>query len=178
MKAVEYVVEEVEIGRVKRYDRNPRRIPKAAVAGLANSIELYGWTQPIVVDADYTIIMGHARLRAAKRLKLKTVPVHVAADLDPDRVRSLRIADNQVATLTEWDDAALLAELEAFDEAGLAGLSNVVGETWLEKAGVRLSPSLYFVKVRCPDEAGQRAVHEAVLGAGLDGVEVRMSTID
>lgn len=90
------------IERVKPYDRNPRRNDKG-VKAIASSIEQFGWRQPIVVDGQGVIICGHARLKAAQKLGLEKVPVHVASDLSPEQAKAYRIADNKTAELSDWD---------------------------------------------------------------------------
>ncbi len=105
------------IESVRPYERNPR-INDAAVDAVAHSIREYGFRQPIVVDAEGVIVCGHTRLKAAQRLGLAKVPVHVAKDLTPEQIRAYRIADNKSAELAEWDMDLLpveLAELRALD---------------------------------------------------------------
>ena len=65
------------------YADNPRDIPQHAIDKVGDSIEKYGWRQPIVVDQQGVIIVGHVRWLAAKQLGLTQVPVHVA-DLEPE----------------------------------------------------------------------------------------------
>ena len=100
------------VDRPKPYAKNPRR-NDAAVEKVAASIREFGWAQPIVVDGDGVIIIGHTRLKAAKKLGLKTVPVLVRADLSPEQVAALRLADNKTAEIAEWDEPMLAAELDA-----------------------------------------------------------------
>ena len=100
------------VDRPKPYAKNPRR-NDAAVEKVAASIHEFGWAQPIVVDGDGVIIIGHTRLKAAKKLGLKTVPVLVRDDLSPEQVAALRLADNKTAELAEWDEPLLAAELDA-----------------------------------------------------------------
>jgi DNA modification methylase len=96
---------------------NPRQ-NDAGVAAVAASIREYGFRQPIVVDEQFVIIAGHTRFKAALQLDLKEVPVHVATGLTPEQVRAYRIADNQTATLSSWDDDKLTKELLALQEKG------------------------------------------------------------
>jgi ParB-like chromosome segregation protein Spo0J len=110
-------IEMWEIERVKPYDKNPRRNDKA-VEVVANSIREFGWRQPIVVDKDGVIVVGHTRYKAALKLGLKTVPVHVAADLSPQQARAYRLADNRTAETAEWDVDLLPIELGELREGG------------------------------------------------------------
>jgi DNA modification methylase len=108
-------IEQWPIERVKPYHKNPRR-NDAAVAACAESIDRYGFRQPIVVDAECVIVVGHTRYKAALKLGLKEVPVHVASDLTPERAREYRLADNRTAQFSEWDVPLLIDELEALPE--------------------------------------------------------------
>ena len=85
---------------IKPYPNNPRLNDKA-VDFVAASLKEFGFRQPIVVDAEGVIICGHTRYKAAQRLGLDKVPVHVATDLTPNQVRAYRIADNKTAEYSE-----------------------------------------------------------------------------
>jgi DNA modification methylase len=100
------------LARLKPYPGNPR-INDAAVDAVANSIKEFGWRVPIVVDEEGVILAGHTRLKAALKLKLSEVPVHVARGLTPEQARAFRIADNQTSAIAEWDEDRLIAELLA-----------------------------------------------------------------
>ncbi|RIK82899.1 MAG: chromosome partitioning protein ParB [Planctomycetota bacterium] len=109
---------------IRPYDKNPR-INDSAVDAVAASIREFGFRQPIVVDPDGVIICGHTRYKAAQKLGLEKVPVHVATDLTPEQLRAYRIADNQTASLAEWNYDLLpieLADLKACNyDLGLLG---------------------------------------------------------
>lgn len=95
------------LDRLSPCDANPRHIPEDAIAGVASSIRSFGFRQPIVVDADGVIIVGHTRYLAAKQLKLDEVPVHVADGLSPEQVAAYRLADNKTGEASSWDEQAL-----------------------------------------------------------------------
>lgn len=105
-----------DIATVRPYDRNPRD-NDAAVDAVAGSIRQFGFRQPIVVDEGGVIICGHTRYKAAQKLGLKQVPVHVAKDLSPDQVKAYRIADNKTAELAEWNMELLPTELKDLQAA-------------------------------------------------------------
>ncbi|MBX3404077.1 MAG: ParB N-terminal domain-containing protein, partial [Phycisphaeraceae bacterium] len=105
-------IEQWTVDRVKPYESNPRR-NDGAVEAVARSIREYGFRQPIVVDKDGVIVVGHTRLKAALHLGLTEVPVHVAQELTPEQARAYRLADNQLATLSEFDPDLLCAEIAA-----------------------------------------------------------------
>ena len=104
-------VESFKINDVIPYKNNPRNNDEA-VESTANSIREFGWQQPIVVDNDHVVIVGHTRLRAAKRLGLETVPVVVASNLTQEQADAYRLADNKTGELAEWDDKLLKSELD------------------------------------------------------------------
>ena len=110
-------IEQWPISRVKPYPNNPR-VNDDAVDAVAASIREFGFRQPCVVDGDGVIICGHTRWKAAQKLGLEKVPVHVAKELTPAQIKAYRIADNKVAELAEWDRKLLpleLAELQAME---------------------------------------------------------------
>ena len=98
------------------YARNPRTISDAAVAKLAGSIKEFGFQQPLVVDEDTVIIVGHTRLLAAQKLGLAKVPVVVVEGWSEAKKRAYRIADNRVGQETSWELDMLSAELAEFDQ--------------------------------------------------------------
>src|SRR5438132_9664016 len=99
-------IEDRPITSIRPYDKNPR-INDAAVDAVAASIKEFGFRQPIVVDEEGTIIVGHTRYKAAIKLGMKEVPVHVAVGLSPEQAKAYRLADNQTATLSTWDNDRL-----------------------------------------------------------------------
>ncbi|MGE3809692.1 MAG: DNA modification methylase [Gemmataceae bacterium] len=102
---------------VKPYANNPRH-NEEAVDAVAASIREFGFRQPIVVDTEGVIIVGHTRYLAAQKLDLAKVPVHVARDLTPAQIKAYRIADNKTAELAEWNYELLpieLGELQGMD---------------------------------------------------------------
>src|SRR6516225_10076514 len=105
------------IASIRPYDNNPR-LNDAAVDAVAASIKAFGFRQPIVVDEDGVIIVGHTRYKAALKLGMTEVPVHVAVGLSPAQAKAYRIADNQTATIATWDDDRLPLELAALQEMG------------------------------------------------------------
>ncbi len=106
-----------KLSDIKPYPQNPR-INDGAVDAVAASIREFGFQQPLVLDAEGVIIVGHTRWKAAQKLGLENVPVVVAKDLTPAQIKAYRIADNQTNTLAEWDAELLpleLHDLEALD---------------------------------------------------------------
>lgn len=103
------------IDQVKPYPGNPRQNDEAVEAVTA-SLREFGFRQPIVVDADGVIIVGHTRYKAAQKLGLTQVPVHVATDLSPAQVKAYRIADNATNEIAQWNYELLPIELSSLQE--------------------------------------------------------------
>lgn len=112
-------VTDMPVERLIPYARNPRK-NSGAIDAVKASIAEFGFRQPIVVDENMVVIVGHTRLAAAKALGLATVPVHVAEGLTPAKARAYRLMDNRSHENAEWDDELLTLEftdlkLEGFD---------------------------------------------------------------
>jgi DNA modification methylase len=122
------------VSEIKPYENNPR-VNDDAVDAVAASIREFGFQQPLVLDTEGVIIVGHTRWKAAQKLGLDKVPVHVAKDLSPAQIKAYRIADNQTNTLAEWDAELLpleLHDLEALDfDLSLLGFAEDDLNKWL-----------------------------------------------
>lgn len=97
------------------YWRNPRRVSQEAVNAVAESIQNFAYNQPIVVDGEHVIIVGHTRYAAMRRLGVTHAEVVVADTLSPAEVKQLRIVDNRSGEYSEWDFEALQAEVDDLD---------------------------------------------------------------
>ena len=107
----------VPVAEIVPYENNPR-INEGAVEQLANIIATLGFRNPAVLNKDKVIIEGHTRLLAVKKLGWETMPCIIATDLTPEQEQALRIADNKIAEIAEWDEDKLKVELAALQEAG------------------------------------------------------------
>jgi hypothetical protein len=94
------------------YARNPRNNEGKAVAKVKSSIQEFGFKQPIVVDRQGVVVVGHTRLKAAIELGMPTVPVVIATDLTSAQVKAYRLADNRVAEESSWAADLLTLELD------------------------------------------------------------------
>jgi DNA modification methylase len=103
-------IEMRNVSEIRPFEKNPR-LNDPAVEAVAASIREFGFRQPIVVDEEGVIIVGHTRYKAALKLGLEKVPVHVATGLSPDQIKAYRIADNQTASLSQWNYDLLPLEL-------------------------------------------------------------------
>ncbi|WDI41482.1 DNA modification methylase [Bremerella sp. P1] len=120
-------IDQWNIADVTPYPSNPR-VNDGAVDAVAKSLAEFGFRQPIVVDEAGVVIVGHTRLKAAQKLGMTQVPVHVAEGMSDEQIRAYRIADNQTATIAEWDLDLLPIELSALKDAdyelGLLGFKD------------------------------------------------------
>src|SRR6516162_2373918 len=105
------------LSTIRPYENNPR-INDPGVDAVAASIREFGFRQPLVVDEQGVIIVGHTRYKAALKLGLEMVPVHVAMGLTPAQAKAYRLADNQTATLSQWDNERLPLELAELQGMG------------------------------------------------------------
>ena len=105
---------EIELSKIKPYEKNPRKNDHA-VDGVAESIKQFGFQQPIVVDKNNVIVVGHTRYKAAQKLGMTTVPCVRADQLTKEQVKAYRIADNKLNELATWDFELLGEELTSFE---------------------------------------------------------------
>src|SRR3954451_9868263 len=103
------------IEQIRPYENTPR-LNDAAVDAVAASIREFGFRQPIVVDGEGVIVVGHTRYKAALKMGLTEVPVHVAADRTRAQAKAYRIADNATAAIAAWDYSLLPMELTGLQE--------------------------------------------------------------
>ena len=112
------IIKDIPVDELIPYARNPRKNDKA-VDAVAASIKEFGFKVPCVVDRDNVLVTGHTRVKAAKKLGLKTVPCVVATDLTDEQVRAFRLADNKVGELADWDWELLAEEALAVADIDL-----------------------------------------------------------
>ena len=108
---------EMKIGDIIPYHKNAKIHDSIQVDNVAESIRRFGFVQPLVVDKDNNLIIGHGRLKASQKLGLKVVPVVRMDDLTEEQVKQLRILDNKLNE-SEWDFELLAAEIEELDFDG------------------------------------------------------------
>lgn len=120
----------VAISKLIPYKGNPRKISEEAVAKVAESIDAFGFNQPLVVDDKFRICVGHTRLLAAKKLGLKTVPVY-QVKMTQSQFKRYNLADNRVGEAAKWDvdlltevfaDLGEDVEFTGFSEIEISGL--------------------------------------------------------
>ncbi|RYH07070.1 DNA methyltransferase [Tropicimonas sp. IMCC6043] len=114
-------VTQTRVADLKPYANNNRIHTAKNISKLKASVATFGFVTPILVDGDGVIIAGHGRYEAAKSLGLTTVPTVVADHLSPAEVRALRIADNKLAELSDWNPEALQIEFAELMDLSLDG---------------------------------------------------------
>jgi ParB-like chromosome segregation protein Spo0J len=171
-------IEQRSVSELIPYAANSRTHSDAQVAQIAASIKEFGWTNPILVSGDNSIIAGHGRLLAARKLGMDTVPAIVLDHLSKAQQRALVIADNQLALNAGWDMDMLKAEIEdlmlddfnisllGFDDKFLDALN---AETFEEtRIGEEQDVEAVFeIAVTCADEEEQEKVYQILTEQGL-----------
>lgn len=104
----------MDISVIQPYPKNAKKHPKKQVQQIANSIKEFGFNQPIVIDKNNVVIVGHGRLEAAKLLGLQDVPV-MTVDLTEEQAKAYRLADNKLNE-SEWDMDLVIEELKGLSE--------------------------------------------------------------
>lgn len=107
-------IKNVKIADITPYNKNAKKHDKTQIANVAESIKQYGFVQPVVIDSEGVIVIGHCRVLAAKKLGMTEVPCVCVDDLTPEQVRMLRIVDNKTNE-SDWDIDLLASELNDLD---------------------------------------------------------------
>jgi DNA modification methylase len=107
-------IKQLELKDLIPYANNPRK--KQAIDKVASSIKEFGWQQPIVVDEEMVIVVGHTRYQAAQKLGLDKVPVRIATGLTDAQIKAYRLLDNRANQDALWDDDMLKIEVQDIDK--------------------------------------------------------------
>lgn len=105
------------LDEITPYENNAKTHDQTQINNVAESIRQYGFVQPIVIDRDGVIVIGHCRALAAKKLGMESVPCVCVDDLTPEQVNALRLVDNK-SNESDWDFDLLADELEGLDLTG------------------------------------------------------------
>ena len=110
----------IKVKDLKPYDKNAKKHDQTQIDNVAKSIEKYGFVQPLVIDKNNVVIIGHCRLEASKKLKLKEVPCVLADTLTDEQVKELRLLDNKLNE-SDWDYDLIKEEIAelSFDDFDL-----------------------------------------------------------
>src|SRR3979411_1428750 len=133
--AIQYVSPD----RVRPYPGNARTHSRKQLKLIENSIKRFGFTNPILITDDFEVVAGHGRLQAAKSLGMQLVPVVALSSLSEADKKALRIADNRIAELSNWDRDILAIEYQSlddlqFDDIEVTGFSLGEIDTILDEA--------------------------------------------
>lgn len=117
---------EVKLTDLKPYKDNAKKHPKKQIDLLKANITKFGFTTPVLIDKNNSVIAGHGRLLAMKELGKESVPCVMMGDLTDEEVKALRLADNRIAEMGEWDMDLVIAELKGLEVPllELTGFSN------------------------------------------------------
>ncbi len=115
MTPIDQQLEHWPLDRLIEYARNPRK-NEHAVDRVAAAIHEFGFRVPVVAKSDGTVVDGHLRLKAARKLKLDTVPVLLADDMTEAQIKAFRLSVNRMAELAEWDEELLALELQELQD--------------------------------------------------------------
>jgi DNA modification methylase len=136
------------IVEIKPYENNPRH-NETAIDAVASSIREFGWKQPLVIDKDNVIVVGHTRWLAAKKLGLSEAPCLIASDLTDEQIAAYRLADNKTNELATWDFEKLKTELESISDIDMsqfgfeeleASLDDVKDDEFDDKGAISETP--------------------------------------
>lgn len=129
-------IQTIPLTKIIPYARNPRQNSGAPVAKVKASLKEFGWRQPIVVDRDMVIVVGHTRYAAALELGMTDAPVHIADTLTPAQIKAYRIADNRTGAEAQWDMELLGLEIQDLKELDFS--LDLTGFDADELAGIEL----------------------------------------
>lgn len=110
-------VESRRVDTLTPYEKNTKLHDQTQVNNVAESIKKFGFVQPVVIDKEGVIVIGHCRVMAAKQIGMTEVPCVCVDDLTPEQVNALRIVDNK-SNESDWDVLMLKEELPEIDLSG------------------------------------------------------------
>ena len=168
-------IENRKIETLNPYEKNAKKHDKTQINNVAESIRQYGFVQPIVIDKNNTVVIGHCRLLAAKQLKMKEVPCVCVDELTDEQVKALRIVDNK-SNESGWDFDLLKDELPDLDLSAFDfdfGVSLYECDTKNEREKITLNESISVV-VECSDDEEAETIFEKL---SEEGYKCHISTL-
>lgn len=146
------------IYELKAYEKNAKKHNKKQIEAVAKSIEQFGFVQPLVIDKNNEIVIGHCRCEASKLLGMTEVPCVCVDELTDEQVKALRLADNKLNE-SEWDNKLLLEELELLGEDAFTGFwwSEIFDTTLLDEQDNSVLDEnekgvTYKIQFECPNK--------------------------
>jgi len=152
---------ELEIDEIRPYKDNPR-VNKDAITVVKNSLSKFGWQQPLVLDKNNEIVVGHTRYYAAIELGMKKIPCLIADDLNDEKIKAYRIMDNKSSEYASWNYGLLTKEMQDILESGgldltFTGFSNNEIDNMIDDINVELEDESSVARmdelnlITCPD---------------------------
>lgn len=158
------------------YEKNTKKHDETQINNVTESIKQYGFVQPIVIDKNNVVVIGHCRLLAAKKLKMSDVPCICVEDLTEEQVKALRIVDNK-SNESPWDFDFLadeLAEINLYAFNFDFGVSFDDDDTEIkEREEIALNESISVV-VECADDEEAETIFEKL---SEEGYKCHISTL-
>jgi ParB-like chromosome segregation protein Spo0J len=174
-------VKQVPLVDIRPYEKNSRVHKDEQIRQIANSIKEFGWAVPIVLDENFIILAGHGRYLAAKLLELEAVPAIQLHHLSESRKRAFRIADNKIASNSEWDMDMLRAELADLEiscdfDLQLTGFSTIEIDVMLDEKPAKATIAKEDIVPYVPNDEivtklndiWQIGEHRIICGSALD----------
>ena len=165
-----------QLAEITPYANNAKKHSRQQINNVAESIKQYGFVQPIVIDRNGVIVIGHCRALAAQKLGMAEVPCVCVEDLTDEQVKALRIVDNK-SNESEWDFDFLADELYELDLSGFDfdfGVSLDEDDTETnEREEIALKESISVV-VECSDDEEAEAIFEKL---SEEGYKCHISTL-
>lgn len=170
-------IENIDIKQLKPYQNNPRKNDKA-IDKVAESIKLFGFRIPVILDKNDVIICGHTRIKAAEKLGIKIIPCIYADDLTDEQIKAFRLIDNKTSEYAQWDFEKLDLEIKEnnlFDFLDGFNLDFDMGKLSFDELekGIELKEK-YEVIVNCNNSAEQEQIFYKLIDEGYD---VKISTM-
>ena len=164
MDAPNSQIEYVAVSQLKPWEKNARTHSKKQIRQVADSIETFGFTNPVLIDAEHHILAGHARVEAAKSIGLERVPCVCLDHMTPEQKRAYVLADNKLALNAGWDELILAEELEALLEFDLDFDVTITGFEMPEIDSLLLDQNTEITKDNPLDKLPKKAPRRCNLG--------------
>lgn len=162
-----------DIKDLKPYKKNAKKHPKEQVERIAESIKEFGFTQPVIIGKDNSVVAGHGRVLGARKVGLKKVPTVCLEDLTEEQIKAYRLVDNKLNE-SEWDYSLLDEELENLTkdiDMDLFGFDMNMSDDDLEKALKEVKFKVkekHLVIVACKTEEETKTLQDKLKKKGYD----------
>lgn len=168
-------IKTVKIAEITPYEKNAKKHDERQIANVAESIRQYGFVQPVVIDRDGVIVIGHCRVLAAKKLGMKEVPAVCVDDLTPQQVNALRVVDNK-SNESEWYMELLASELPKLDLSAFD--FDFFGDTDEEEVNITRKEATFSESISVViDCDGEEEAEEIFERLSEEGYKCRISTL-